>query len=425
MINIVRLIGGLVFMGLAVMTLVAAPARPLWIAGLAATEWGYWIAIAVLLPLIPTRGQSRLGKTGAALSLGAIALLLMPVIRANEMNRDLPAAFDAAFGPSRRERAAESEDARLAPLVPADLFRPVQSRAIRFEERVFGTYEGRKLTLDVYHPGYVHGPLPTVIVVHGGMWQSGDNAEFVALNAYLAARDHVVVAINYRLAPRWRFPAARDDVLSALAYLKVYGHEFGADPARIAILGRSSGGELALLAAYTANEPGIRGVISAYGASDLRYEYEHPAPPRVLDTRGVLETYLGGPPSKADDAYFAASPINFVTSSSPPTLLIHGALDSVIRPEETARLDARLRDAGVKHIYLRLPWATHRCDRSFGGPCGQAITYAIERFLDAVMMPAAGPEAGKRKTEDGKAPAAPGERERARRRRAGVGPREH
>ena len=406
MINLIRLLGGVLFMGLAVLTLVAPPARPLSTASLAATEWGYWIAIAALLPLIPVRGTARrLGNAGAALSLGAIALLLMPVVRANEMNRALPGDFDAAFGASRRERGPESEDPRTVPLVATDLFKPVQSRPIRFEERAFGTFDGKKLTLDIYHPGYVHGALPTLLIVHGGMWQNGDSSEFLSLNAYLAARDYVVVAVNYRLAPRWRFPAARDDVLSAIAYLKVYGHEFGADPGRIALFGRSSGGQLALLAAYTANDPGIRGVISAYGASDLRYEYEHPAPAGVLDTRGVLETYLGGSPAKADEAYFASSPINFVTATSPPTLLIHGALDSTIRPEETARLDTRLREAGVKHMYLKLPWATHLCDRSFGGPSGQVMTYAIERFLDGVMAaPAPAPqEDGRQKKEDGRA----------------------
>ena len=112
----------------------------------------------------------------------------------------------------------------------------------------------------------------------------------MALNAYLAARDYVVVSINYRLAPKWKFPAGRDDVLSAIAYLKVYGHEFGLDPTRLALLGRSAGGQLALLAAYTANEPAIRGVVSVYGPTDLKFGYERPAAKGLLDTRGVLET---------------------------------------------------------------------------------------------------------------------------------------
>jgi dipeptidyl aminopeptidase/acylaminoacyl peptidase len=130
----------------------------------------------------------------------------------------------------------------------------------------------------------------------------------------------------------------------------------------------------------------VRGVISLYGPSDLRYAYEHPAPPALRDTRSVLETYLGGAPDATEeDTYFAASPINFVSASSPPTLLIHGLRDAIVSPAETARLVSRLEEARVKHLFIRLPWATHGCDKSFGGPCGQIATYAIERFLDGVM----------------------------------------
>jgi acetyl esterase/lipase len=225
-------------------------------------------------------------------------------------------------------------------------------------------------------------------VINGGGWQSGDSREFAALNGYLAARDYLVFSINYRLAPKWKFPAGRDDVLSSIAYVKVYAKELGLDPSRLALLGRSAGGQLALLAAYTANEPSIRGVISVYGPTDLQYGYEHPASKRLVDTRGVLEAYLGGSPAKADDVYFAASPINFVNPASPPTLLIHGMHDGHVSPEESARLEARLAKSNVKHLFLRLPWATHGCDWSFSGPCGQVTTYAVEQFLDRVMKPA-------------------------------------
>ena len=62
-----------------------------------------------------------------------------------------------------------------------------------------------------------------------------------------------------------------------------------------------------------------------------------------------------------------------------------------MRPEESKRLEDKLMQAGVKHLFLQLPWATHECDRSFGGPCGQIATYAVERFLDSVMLPPAAP----------------------------------
>jgi acetyl esterase/lipase len=398
MTDVLRFIGGVLFLALASLTALPVPTQLLWTASLAASEWGYWLAFPAVLPLIPTRHQTPLGRLGAVLSAAAIVLFVMPVIRANQLNHDLPAAFDGNFGTARRARAEFAEDPQPDPFTATHLFRPVQSRPIRFEERVFATYGGQKLTLDVYRPGYLHEAVPCVIVVHGGTWQSGDNSEFVALNAYLAARDYVVVAINYRLSPQWPFPAARDDVLSAMAYLKVYAGELGIDPARIALLGRAGGGQLALLAAYTAQDPSVRGVISVYGPTDLRFEYEHPAPRNLLETRRVLETYLGGSPQTAADAYFTASPINFVSASSPPTLLIHGSHDAVVPPEESARLDARLQEAGVKHLFVKLSWATHRCDKSFGGPCGQVATYAIERFLDGVTAVPTAPAAPQRKT---------------------------
>ena len=178
--------------------------------------------------------------------------------------------------------------------------------------------------------------------------------------------------------------------------MKVYGAEFGLDSSRIALLGRSAGGQLALLAAYTAGDPAIRGVISIYGPTDFEFGYEHPAPSGLFDTRAALTTYLGGTPSTAADAYFAASPINFVSHSSPPTLLIHGMRDPIVSPDASERLDAKLKEAGVKSLFVRLPWATHGCDRSFGGPCGQIATYAVERFLDSVMLAPPAPEQPKK-----------------------------
>jgi acetyl esterase/lipase len=391
--SLLRFLGGCLFLGLAALTAVPAPHAFLWKASIAATEWGYWLAFAAVLPLIPTRDNARVGKLGAVMSVGAIVLFLVPVLRAHEMNQVLPRAFDATFGEERRERAHFAEGPRPEPLVLPDLVKPLPLPMVRFEERQFGTVDGQPLTLDVYRPAYEHGPLPGVIVVHGAGWQPGDdNTGFVALNAYLASRDYVVAAINYRVAPKYPFPAGRDDVLSAIAYLKVFGPQFGLDPTRIALLGRSEGGQLALLAAYTAQEPAIRGVISIYGSTDLRFGYEHPAPSGILDTRGVLEAYLGGPPKGQDDTYFYASPINFVSASSPPTLLIHGLRDDVVSAEQSARLDARLQQANVKHLFVRLPWATHGCDKSFGGPCGQIATYAVERFLDSVMIGRPAPE---------------------------------
>jgi dipeptidyl aminopeptidase/acylaminoacyl peptidase len=83
--------------------------------------------------------------------------------------------------------------------------------------------------------------------------------------------------------------------------------------------------------------------------------------------------------------YDAASPLNFVARGTPPTLLLHGGRDELVFPAQSERLAVRLTQAGRPHLFLRLPWATHGCDVNFSGPCGQISTYAIERFLAAVL----------------------------------------
>jgi acetyl esterase/lipase len=397
MTNLLRFLAGAVLLALAAMTAAPAPTHLLWVVSIAATEYGYWIAIAALLPLLPNRNPSVVGKLGALCSLAAIPLLLLPVYRARQVADELPHVFEAKLGAERRARPDAAGDPRPEPLVMRELVRPLELPAVRYEERTFATHPDQPLTLDLYRPAYVHGAVPCVIVVHGGQWQGGSNAEFAALNAYLASRDYVVAAINYRLAPRWKFPASRDDVVAAVEYVKAHASEFGVDPTRLVLLGRSEGGQLALLAAYSTHDPAIRGVVSVYSPTDLRAAYDHPSPRALYDTRSVLEAYVGGPPAKADKQYYDASPVNFVSASTPPTLLIHGSRDQMIGIEQSTQLDERLMQAGVKHVFVKLPWATHGCDKSFGGPCGQIILYAVERFVDSVTIPPApSPASGRR-----------------------------
>lgn len=392
MANLLRFLGGAALLAVASLSILPAPNHVLWLASVAATEYGHWLAIAALLPLIPTRVSNRVGRMGGLLSLAAIPLLLLPAYRARELGADLRQNLEARFGTERRARAHASPDPRAEPFVLQELVRPIDVPAIRLEERTFNTFDGRKLTLGVYRPGYVHDTVPAVIVVDGEYRDRGDESEFPPLNAYLASRDYVVAAMSHRIDPRRSFPASRDDVMAAIAYLKTHAAEFGVDPDRLALLGRAEAGELALLGAYTASEPAIRGVVSIYAPTDLRFEYDHPSPPSLRDTRRLLEAYVGGSPSRAEEGYFAASPINFVTAASPPTLLIHGLRDQMVPAEQSARLDGRLEQAGVKHAFVRLPWATHGCDKTLSGPCGQIVLYAVERFLDAVTIARPAPQ---------------------------------
>ena len=379
-----RLLFAVLFAALGALTVVPTPTRVPWLPSILVTEFGYGLAIAGLLVFLPGWRRSRAGQASAVLCVGAIVLLVIPVWRARQSGLELPQTFAASFGTQQRTAAGFANPARVVPFEWTSLVRPVQSTPVRFERRVFQTSRGRQLAVELYHPSYPHGLIPGVIVIPGESWHAGK--EYVALNGYLAARDYLVAVVGEPLGPHYPFSAARDDLFAIITYLKTHAMEIGLDQTRLVILGRSLAGHLGLLVAYTANDPGIRGAISLYAPTDFRRWYANPPAGSTNGTRAALQEYLGGPPEHSQDLFDAASPIRFVTASSPPTLLVHGMHDDVVPPEESEALAGRLEQKGVPHLLVRLPWAVHGCDKSFAGPCGQITTYAVERFLNRVMV---------------------------------------
>lgn len=369
----------------ALFAVLPAPAYPLFVLAVGVTEWGHFFAVLCLTLLLPGWERVRGGPAGALFGATAFLLALTPLLRATliagTLERDLAVAFGTAA-----PRLLQEAPPRPKPLVFADLPFGVHSSPVARSTRVYARPGGQELEIDLYLPASPP-PHPIVVVLHGGSWRGGDKREPAALNRYLAAHGYLVAAPDYRLAPRWRFPAAADDVAAALAWLKAQAFALGADPERIVLLGRSAGGQLALLAAVTARDPAVRGAVALYAPTDLNYAWENPANPLVLDTRGVLRDFLGGSPEEAPQAYAEASPLERAGPGSPPILLIHGGRDEMVFPAHAERMQAKLRWAGVRHLSVILPWATHGFDYNFAGPGGQLSTYAIERFLAAVTAP--------------------------------------
>jgi len=274
----------------------------------------------------------------------------------------------------------------MSPVAAVVESRPViDSDATRVDSLAFAVAEGNQLYLDLYRPVDAGDSLPLVVTIHGGSWRGGNRHELGALNYYLAARGYAVASLDYRLAPKFPHPAASRDVNAAVQFLKSNAARLQIDRTRIALIGRSAGGQLALLAAYASNDPSIRGAVAFYAASDQNYGYDHPTNPRVINSTEILQNFLAGTPKTVPAAYREASPVNFVGPSTPPTLLIHGVKDELVSVHQSERLDSKLAQAGRPHLFLRFPWATHGCDYFFQGPCGQISTYAIERFLANVM----------------------------------------
>lgn len=221
-----------------------------------------------------------------------------------------------------------------------------------------------------------------VVVVHGGSWRQGEKGEVPHMSAVLAEAGYTVFDVRYRLAP---FPAGVEDVRCVLASV---AQDPRINPGRIAVLGRSAGGEIGLIAAYsdlpsTCGAVSVAAVVALYPPTDLAWAHDHPYLPDVIDGVAATEQYLGGAPAAVPDAYRRATPQTWVNARTPPTLLLHGEAERCVRPENSTTLKAALDAAGVTCRLVLVPSAEHGFDVRRGGFGEQLAREEILRFLAA------------------------------------------
>lgn len=375
-VNMLKLLVTILLFLCALLTILPAPAYYFWLLAILVSEfcWAF-ILLALIWLIVLFISSSAYPIATNSLALIALILFCSPLIRAYRISLALPDELGVAFGSSRSIPARRIGQ----PFAVGQLFSGI--KPVPFQSAV---YKKPGLSLDFY-AAKTSTKQPCVIVIHGGSWKSGDSQQLPELNSYLAEQGYHVAAINYRLAPTFQSPAPVEDVRGAIAFLKQKSEEWAIDTTRFVLVGRSAGGQIALLAAYTLNEPGIKGVVDFYGPADMVWGYSRPANPLVFDSQKVMEDYLGGTYQSHPQAYANSSPIQFVSVQSPPTLLIHGPNDVLVFYEHSQRLAAKLREKHVKHYLLTLPWATHGFDYNLNGPGGQLSTYAITHFLGRVL----------------------------------------
>jgi acetyl esterase/lipase len=366
-----------VFAAGGLLTLLRSPDWLNWKLALVAGEFGHWLAL-VALALGGAAWALRAGHEGLAwstvvLSVGAAGLLLKPTWEAARIGRTLPQRLEAAFGGGAPPRAAFSVGG----------FVGSAPTAVAVETREYAP----GLKLDLYRAtgrGTPGTAAPCIVMIHGGGWDSGDREQLAGFNHGLARLGYAVAAIDYRLAPKFIWPAQREDTLAALAYLKAHAVELGVDGTRLVLFGRSAGGQIASAVGYGANDPAIRGVVSFYAPHDMFFAYTYAVEDDLLKSPNLMRQYLGGPPAAAKANYESASGHQKVKAGSPPTLLVHGTIDTLVWYRHSERLTARLAAARVPQLYLELPWATHAFEFNQAGPGGQLAGYALEHFLAAV-----------------------------------------
>jgi acetyl esterase/lipase len=239
---------------------------------------------------------------------------------------------------------------------------------------------GVDLSMEIYQPPE-KAIYPALVVIYGGAWRGGSPESYPEFNRYMAARGYTVFAIDYRHAPRYRYPTQLEDVVTSLNFIRENAAKYEADAERIVLFGRSAGAHLAMLAAYNTNALPVKGVISYYGPVNLTEGYNDPPFPDPINTRAVLEDFLGGSPQQLPEKYQAASPINYVNKKVAPTLLIYGSQDHLVEGKYGRQIYKALQQQDNTAVLLEIPWAEHSFDAVFNGVSNQLALYYTERFL--------------------------------------------
>ncbi len=377
---------------LAMWIVIPAPHRALLRFGVGAPEVSAWIMLLAAVALVIALRDVRVRWTSrwaGIFALGALILSALPFLQFGAQAQLAETSLRAALGAQYATRFSPTQTSLLRPkpLIVADLFRGLRAPAagVRITRNVaVVSPTGQQLRLDVYQPPTA-GPHPVLVQVYGGAWQRGEPANNAEFASYIAAQGHVVFAIDYRHAPAFVFPAPVQDVQFMLSWIGAHAKEWDSDTSRLALIGRSAGAHLAMMAAYAVGAPRIRAVIDYYGPVDLTEGYRTPPRPDPLNVRAVEEAFLGGTPDDMPARYRAASPISLVTTQMPPTLLVYGGRDHIVEPRFGSMLAARLRAEGTTVVHLEIPWAEHAFDAVPHGPSNQLALYVTERFLAWAM----------------------------------------
>jgi triacylglycerol lipase len=222
---------------------------------------------------------------------------------------------------------------------------------------VYAKPDGVELKLDAYLPKEP-GDRPAVLVVHGGAWRTGSKRQLAGYAQRLSENGYAAFAINYRLAPKYVFPAQIEDCRSALEWICRNADRLRIDAARLGAIGYSAGGHLVTLLATDNGgdaepdkpHPRLRAVVAGGAPCDFRE-----IPPQA---RG-LAFWLGDTRERRPDAYRAASPAAFVTPDDTPIFFFHGEVDQLVNVAGVRTMVEILKREKVETQLYVIPKAGH------------------------------------------------------------------
>ncbi|MDQ0973152.1 acetyl esterase/lipase [Neobacillus niacini] len=262
--------------------------------------------------------------------------------------------------------------------------------------------------------GTNHENAPVIIYIHGGglIWGTREEISEEMIKLY-TNNGFSLFSIDYRLAPSTKLPEILEDIEDAIPWIQIEGpKQFSIDPTKIAVVGSSAGGFLALTAGTFTHKP--RAIVSFYGYGDLvgswatspsKYYCQKDIvskelaykliTDKILTEASVEERFLfyvyarqngawieeitGVNLSNNKEALYQFCPNRNVTNEFPPTLLLHGTKDSDVPYEQSVFMRGALIKQSVEARLITIPNGEHVFDKNFEDPI---VQHALQQVID-------------------------------------------
>jgi len=232
-------------------------------------------------------------------------------------------------------------------------------------------FDNVALKMDILQP-ISKQPKPAVVYVTGGGFINANKDNHPQLRMDLADQGFVVASIEYRVAPTAVMPQPLEDVKAAVRFLRANAAKFGIDKNHIGLLGASAGGYLVGMAGTTNGlkqfdvgenlnqSSSVQAVVDLFGVSDLAtIGADYPAAVQKLHkSAGATEAlWVNGSPvfggkdgglAANPQGVTAANPLTYISSTTPPFLLMHGTADTVVSPSQSDIFYQALKTKGIE-----------------------------------------------------------------------------
>ncbi|WP_298493804.1 alpha/beta hydrolase [uncultured Algibacter sp.] len=190
------------------------------------------------------------------------------------------------------------------------------------KDLIFKELNNQKLHLDFYRVKN-NELVPAVILIHGGGWKSGNKSHMEPLAKSIASQGYACFAVEYRLSAQAIYPAGINDVKHAIKFIRANATKFGVDSTKIAVLGCSSGGQMAALIGTKNNEDYSSTKVQAIINIDGILAFKHPQSRENV----VASKWLGGTCKEKPKVWEEASALNHTNAQTPPILFINSQYD--------------------------------------------------------------------------------------------------